>query len=346
MEETNRNIQNLISIIVPVYNAKKTLAKCVESVKAQTYDNFELILVDDGSTDSSAEMCDAYKEDKRIRVIHIANSGVSHARNVGIDDAKGGWITFIDADDTVAPDYLERMIAPILSRQDAHKRAKEEGAQVANPTTIYVVTMTERIINSQPITGFYFIENGILNCDAHVWSKLYNKGIMSDLRFEEGLTIGEDMLFLMKLALKIGKERLMLAMPAGSYIYIDNANGATNSEYRTSYIDQIRCWQKAEELLEPFMGEISDYIYVQLATTQIVSALLVAGKLAQVDAENGAISREERKEAIAVIKEALRHARKKNGAFAGLSSGYKLKATIFRISPELYLKMYGTWKKK
>ena len=101
----------IISVIVPVYKVEPYLARCVDSILAQTYTDFELILVDDCSPDNCGAMCDAYAEqDKRIRVIHKKNGGLSDARNVGIEFAKGDYITFIDSDDLVHPQTFELLM--------------------------------------------------------------------------------------------------------------------------------------------------------------------------------------------------------------------------------------------
>ena len=101
----------LVSIIVPVYNVEQYLRRCIESILSQTYHNFELILVDDGSTDSSGAICDEYAlADERIHVIHKPNGGVSSARNAGIDTAKGEYILFVDSDDRVEPQHISNMI--------------------------------------------------------------------------------------------------------------------------------------------------------------------------------------------------------------------------------------------
>lgn len=105
------NVNPKITIVVPVYNSENYLKKCIRSILAQTYDDFELILVDDGSTDSSGVICDAFsKQDSRIKVCHESNKGVSMARNLGIELSKGEWITFIDSDDWVESDYLYDLI--------------------------------------------------------------------------------------------------------------------------------------------------------------------------------------------------------------------------------------------
>lgn len=101
----------LISVIVPVYNVEKYLRQCIDSILAQTYKNFELILVDDGSKDKSGEICDEYaKKDPRIRVYHKKNGGASSARNYGLDNAKGEYISFCDSDDYVEPSWLSIFI--------------------------------------------------------------------------------------------------------------------------------------------------------------------------------------------------------------------------------------------
>lgn len=97
-----------ISVIVPVYNSEKTLVRCVDSILSQTFSDFELLLVDDGSTDSSGKMCDNYAlKDKRVHVFHKKNGGVSSARNVGLDNASGKWVTFCDSDDYVNGNWLQ-----------------------------------------------------------------------------------------------------------------------------------------------------------------------------------------------------------------------------------------------
>ena len=101
----------LISVIVPVYNAAEYLPRCIESILCQTHRNLDILLIDDGSTDGCGEVCDSYaREDSRIRVIHQQNSGVSTARNAGLDAARGDWIGFVDADDWIEPEMYETLL--------------------------------------------------------------------------------------------------------------------------------------------------------------------------------------------------------------------------------------------
>ena len=100
-----------ISIIVPIYNVEKYLPGCIDSILKQTYENMEIILVDDGSPDNCPAICDEYeKKDTRIRVIHQKNSGLSGARNTGIDNAQGEYLIFVDSDDTVEPTMVEEEV--------------------------------------------------------------------------------------------------------------------------------------------------------------------------------------------------------------------------------------------
>jgi len=101
----------MISIIDPIYNVEAYLDRCVQSIFNQTYDNYELILVDDGSPNYSGEKCDQYaKQDKRVIVIHKQNGGLSDARNAGLEIAKGEYIVFVDSDDWLAPQYLKCLL--------------------------------------------------------------------------------------------------------------------------------------------------------------------------------------------------------------------------------------------
>lgn len=112
----------LISVIVPIYNSKKYLSECVESVLRQTYINFELLLIDDGSTDDSLKICNSFKEkDDRIKVFHHENKGVSYTRNCGISLSTGDYIAFVDADDVIMPEYLEKLLKAINSSNPCQK---------------------------------------------------------------------------------------------------------------------------------------------------------------------------------------------------------------------------------
>jgi glycosyltransferase involved in cell wall biosynthesis len=321
----------LVSIIIPVYQAKDFLRKCVESCLKQknlSEDEFEIILVDDGSTDGSASICDALQNEygsEKIKVCHTENHGVSHARNTGVDQAQGRFVVFVDSDDMVMEGFLDNLT----------KRADENTD---------LVDETSSFSGTQKLNGYQYIENSILNVNTHVWGKLFSLKTIREgnIRFEDGLTIGEDLLFLIDFALCIDKKHSIRCMEDGDYVYTENEQSAMNRPFKESYLDQLTCWREAEERLLAVRENISPYAFVSLSVSQILTALLVLGKIATQDESKK--NENLNKEAIERVKEQINHALKTRGAFAGLSLGHKLKVIIFRISPELYINLYARHK--
>ena len=325
-----RNI--IVSIIIPVYQAKDTLRRCVLSCLNQKFiedSELEVILVDDGSTDGSSDICDELeKEDASgiVKAYHGSNHGVSHARNLGIERATGRFIVFVDADDQVKDGYLENLM------------------KYADDSTT-LVAQTDRYVGNQKISGFQFIENVVLNEDTHVWGKLFDKKTIDEnhIIFQENLTIGEDLLFLLDFALSQEKKHTIRCIAPGDYLYTENQSGAMKSSFKASYMDEIVCWKKAEEKLLDYQEYLSRYAFVSLAASQIMTAFLVIGKVAVLDETES--DKELSNLAVSEAKAQIEHALKTHGAFAGLSFGYKLKVILFRLSPKLYLSMYGKHKR-
>lgn len=170
----------MFSIIIPIYNAAKSLKKCINSILTQTYQNFELLLIDDGSTDSSDTICDNYSEqDNRIKVFHQKNQGVGASRNTGLKNAKQEWIIFIDADDYVEKDYLQTIVN-ILNSQNQIIDAiifpsfKEKPA-LRKIEPIDNIFQTSNIYNSKTVieaTVLFFQQS------ASIYSKVYKKSIL------------------------------------------------------------------------------------------------------------------------------------------------------------------------
>lgn len=188
-----------ISIIIPVYNVEKYLRRCLDSVIAQTYPNFEVILVNDGSTDNSGVICDEYlQKDKRICVIHAKNSGPSCARNIGLDVVKTPWVTFIDADDYVTPKYLENFFK--YNRADVDTQVVQGyytiGSKGVDDDTLYPSTLYESHIVEVGRRSAYIEDRNLLYNWA-VWSKVFSVEIIrkNNIRFEEDIWSGEDGLF-------------------------------------------------------------------------------------------------------------------------------------------------------
>ncbi len=188
-----------ISVIVPVYNVEKYLSRCIDSILSQTFTDFELLLVDDGSTDKSGEICDEYaKTDARIKVFHTENRGVSAARNLGIKEASADWICFVDSDDWVEKKFLSDLYGNgfsqdeciIFQRAFVEYESSPEKNRISFP---YYIDMTLYA----PFDEKQIIKYKILE-DVSVWAKIFNKNIIRthDIRFCENLSISEDVVFL------------------------------------------------------------------------------------------------------------------------------------------------------
>lgn len=194
----------LVTVIVPIYKVEEDLFKCVQSIRKQTYANLEIILVDDGSPDRCGQMCDEYaQEDKRIKVIHKANGGLSQARNAGMHMANGEYITFVDSDDILETSFVEEMMQLIL----------KNGAQIAvckNSTFVREkspITVTNReAIREQCLASTDAISNMLYQkkFDVAAWGKMYHKDTLQGIYFPEGL-IHEDIPTTYKVMLRCEK---------------------------------------------------------------------------------------------------------------------------------------------
>ena len=186
------NANPKISVIVPVYNTEKYLKRCIDSILAQSFSDFELLLIDDGSTDASPAICDEYAaKDTRVRVFHKPNGGVSSARNIGIENTQGNFITFIDADDWIAENYLR-----ILYRND------NIDFSMLNYRAIGWNEWEKREYHNQDYnesTLNLFLNNYLISCNTP-WGKLFKRCIILDkhIRFNEMLSYGEDTLFVIE----------------------------------------------------------------------------------------------------------------------------------------------------
>lgn len=181
-----------ISVIIPIYKAERFINNCLDSVVAQTYDNWEAILVDDGSPDESGRICDKYaKMDSRFRVFHKPNGGVSSARNWGLDNAKGEWVLFVDADDILLPNAIElcvrhsndvEMVCCGLQPMQEDGRVIHGQHSSIESFVILSPKMAELILTYQTICGPF--------------CKLIKRNVIGNIRFEERLHKGEDAQFL------------------------------------------------------------------------------------------------------------------------------------------------------
>lgn len=170
-----------VSVIIPVYNVAPYLREALDSVVGQSYHNLEIIIVDDGSTDGSSEICDEYLSDPRVQVIHQENRGLSNARNVGLDLSSGVYIAFLDSDDAFHPDFVQKMVYEIgdadvvVCRYEVHHGTLESRGQIF-PRTKEGVNNREEALRA--------LVDGRIN--VSVWNKLYRRELWGEIRFPDG----------------------------------------------------------------------------------------------------------------------------------------------------------------
>ena len=236
----------MISVIVPVYNAEKYLRKCLESIVNQTYKDLEIILVDDGSTDLSPQICDEYAaKDERIRVIHKPNGGVSTARNVGLDSFNGEYVTFIDSDDYIEINMFERIFEAISAKDVDLVFIREKSVNIEGKT-IYVngeaptakilyidkEKAEERIIKMQ-INGM---------CD-----KTYKRSLIDGIRVFEGKQHGEDLLFNIQVLERVKTAALIDEI---LYSYVSNEDSITHVPFNEHTVDGLFFKDETERIIE------------------------------------------------------------------------------------------------
>ena len=205
----------LISIIIPVYNVEAYLRQCLDSILMQEMTDWEAILVDDGSPDGSGAICDEYAAgDPRIKVFHKANGGVSSARNLGLEVAKGEWIVFVDSDDKIEKGFLEIEDVSADIIQKGYDNIDADGNLLGKHDIVSNVEFNKEI---DILYMFVNYRNNAL------WDKLISRGIIGDLRFNEKVKIGEDFLFFLSLIPKVKK---YVFSPQGKYLYRRLPNSA------------------------------------------------------------------------------------------------------------------------
>lgn len=233
----------MVSIIVPVYNSEKYLCECVDSVLAQTYHDWELIIVDDGSTDSSSSIADNYAaSDQRIKVLHVANGGPSHARNNGLLHACGDYICFVDADDMLHPQAIEYMLIGITTTNaDMFICTMHRGITPAfKPLKNSPI---QNLSSEETIEASLYQDGRAVNS---IWGKIYRQSILSNLHFEPGL-LYEDLEFFYRVCIKC---QLISITNADIYFYRDTPGSITNkwTDKRLDVLDVV-------DRIEAYMAE-------------------------------------------------------------------------------------------
>lgn len=233
-----------ISVIVPVYNVENYLPRCIDSILLQSFTDFELILVDDGSPDSCGKICDEYAlKDNRVRVLHKPNGGVSSARNLGIDNAIGEWTTFIDSDDYIDKNYLSEFYSAV----------NKYGADfvVINNYCCYKEPQTAKVILRGDYDTLFSVDSMHRVCAP--WGKLFNASIIRDLklRFDQELSLGEDVVFVLSYLLCISK---LVQIKSRSYCYELREGSLTKKE--NSYEFELTTSERFSLLINPIIDKL------------------------------------------------------------------------------------------
>lgn len=225
-----------VSVIVPIFKAEKYLCVCIDSILSQSLSDWELLLIDDGSPDSSREICDTYAaKDYRIRVLHKVNGGVSSARNLGLKLVNSEWLTFVDSDDCLYPQALERMLVAAESNnldlvQCRFNRTYKDG-QICGITT--------GVLNATQ----YADSETYLTC---VWGGLYKTSIISNynLMFNENVRLGEDQLFLLSYIQHCSR---LQHIGNTLYFYRDNEASTVNNPKPEYEIASVKAFKEMKQ---------------------------------------------------------------------------------------------------
>ena len=228
-----------ISVIVPVYNVEAYLERCVESILQQTYAHFELILINDGSTDSSGQICDQLASQyENIKVYHIENAGVSNARNMGIQLATGSWVTFIDSDDFVTQDYLATLASAVEGVNVGFVIAPlhhiKNGIVTDLPphsgkTELWSTEETMKELLMTTRTSFFPV------------AKLFKRDLLADEKFNTNYHLAEDALFLTELLLKTRCSSVFIDKPV---YYYDHREGSATTSVNRHVFDTIEVYKQ------------------------------------------------------------------------------------------------------
>lgn len=262
-----------VSVIVPVYNGENYIERCVESILNQTYENFELLLIDDGSTDKSPKICDKYSQiDSRIRCIHKENGGLSDARNVGIRESCGLYVTFVDNDDWIENQMIEKMI-DALKENDADivmcQHQMRYSSETDNKKTL------ERSIHRQTIYNQEQFLKILLRVDSnrcvhYACAKMYKKKVIDMEEYFPYKMYNEDVEAMFKSVLRSQK---IVEIDYVGYNYFYNSEGISHSVFGENFLSLTKVWDRVVLLFNTEKPEYLEYAVVNRKRTSFTILL-------------------------------------------------------------------------
>ncbi|MDR2546876.1 MAG: glycosyltransferase [Lachnospiraceae bacterium] len=366
--------KDLLTFIVPVYNGQDYLEACVKSIVSQqdTAYDLEIIVVNDGSTDDTARIClQLEQEHDKVRFITISKKGVSAGRNVGLQAAQGEYISFVDVDDRLLPGAA-RLLYRIIKENESdiagmgfmtwsgdeeyqlHVAAETGRETKIPPVRIYsgIEYLDKGFLTSKKSKEKHVTHHGNTYCrgeigddvivgssrnhhsDTRCWGKLYHHSILQTIRFDETITIGEDMLFLLEV---LQKTKKITVTDYKGYAYYVNPAGAILRPFHPCYMDQITCWQIAREK----MREVRPDLDYRVTASLIKAIMLIVGKIATLAAKE----RGQCQEHIDRCSQSLAEAMSPQMGFRSLTRSDRFKVRLFLLTPKWYMRLYNRWKK-
>lgn len=277
-------MNDLISIIVPVYNVEKYINKCIESIVNQTYKNLEIILVDDGSPDNCPKMCDDWAEkDSRIKVIHKTNGGLSDARNAGLSVASGDYIAFIDSDDFIEIDFYEKLYNVIKDTNC--------DISICNLKMVYESkNIIDNTSDTLKITQYSTIEAMSALIDdiirQVVWNKLYKADVIKNILFDVG-KYHEDEFWSYK---AIGAANKIAAIDYTGYNYLQRSESIMGNGYSLKRLDAVEAKCLRQDYLNKYFPDLVQKGLINLIFTCVYHGQLTVIYLNQSD-KNVALNR-------------------------------------------------------
>jgi len=257
-----------ISVIIPIYNSEKYLAKCIESILSQTFKNFELILINDGSKDNSLDICNKYKNrDKRISIINSVNKGVSNARNLGIEKSKGEWIIFCDSDDWVENTWLESYVKYFNSGVDIIFQGyilENESGEI-----ISIIKHNTNNLNSTISKIIYLEQSDMI---GYSWIKIFKRELIIsyNIRFDVSISHSEDLIFTLDY---LSKSTCNIAIaPMTNYHYVRHSGSLISKSY--SYNNIAKRLNKVYNARKKLCSKYSDLSYETWTDKQYINGLL------------------------------------------------------------------------
>lgn len=243
-------MNDLISIIVPIYNAEKYLQRCIGSIISQTYSNIEIILIDDGSIDNSPKICDDYsKKDLRIKVIHKSNDGVSVARNIGIELAQGKYITFIDSDDYIEKNHIE-VLYKLCIECDSDISICGVIDKFLNGK-IVKTSKYKKCVNGKDAINLMLCKKKYFGWTC--WAKMYKLDKIKHNKFMPNVNIAEDVEFLYR-ALK-NSQKVNIDTSFLTYNYVRRKQSAIHSGFNDDRKKEFEIYKSIKSDMEKFMLE-------------------------------------------------------------------------------------------